>query len=80
MAHKRGPDGDTGDLERQARSDKDTVRQFYNTKPKIDLHTRGESRIYQLRQFNNFIKSVLIGRYCRQGDCVFDICCGKGIR
>ncbi|CAG9323784.1 unnamed protein product [Blepharisma stoltei] len=36
------------------------------------------SKIEGLRKFNNWIKSVLINEYTRQGFTVLDMCCGRG--
>lgn len=36
------------------------------------------SRIKGLRCFNNWVKSVLLQEYTRQGFTVLDLCCGKG--
>jgi mRNA (guanine-N7-)-methyltransferase len=46
----------------------------------VDVKTRGESPIIGLKTFNNWIKSVLIGKRAPQGGRlrVLDIGCGKG--
>lgn len=36
------------------------------------------SRIKGLRSFNNWVKSVILQEYTRQGFTVLDLCCGKG--
>ena len=66
------------------------VKGFYDAaakdKTRISLSQRNQSRIYYLRNLNNWIKSVLIARYIdrvsneKRGDEVniLDLCCGKG--
>lgn len=39
------------------------VAQHYNAVPEIGLQKRTESRIFYLRNFNNWIKAMLIGEY-----------------
>ncbi len=39
---------------------------------------RNESPIFHLKAFNNWLKSVLIQRYCREGNVVLDLAGGKG--
>ncbi|CAI9737411.1 mRNA cap guanine-N7 methyltransferase [Octopus vulgaris] len=64
-----------------------TVAQHYNELRESGLEARGNSRIFYLRNFNNWIKSVLIGdtlqkvqkeRSCDQKYVVLDMCSGKG--
>ncbi|OWF56493.1 mRNA cap guanine-N7 methyltransferase-like [Mizuhopecten yessoensis] len=64
-----------------------TVAKHYNELQESGLEKRKESRIFHLRNFNNWMKSVLIGEtiqtVCRQSQervdlSVLDICCGKG--
>jgi mRNA (guanine-N7-)-methyltransferase len=62
------------------------VAEYYNKKDNVDIDTRSKSRIYYLRNFNNWIKSVLINeiinkiRYENRIRDIFvlDIGCGKG--
>ena len=42
------------------------------------LNTRQVSRVLPLRNFNNWVKSVLISEHCKPGFTVLDLCCGKG--
>ena len=39
---------------------------------------RNRSPIFYLRNFNNWIKSLLINTYCQRGSSVLDLCSGKG--
>ncbi|XP_033754796.1 mRNA cap guanine-N7 methyltransferase-like [Pecten maximus] len=64
-----------------------TVAKHYNELQESGLEKRKESRIFHLRNFNNWIKSVLIGetvQMVRQQSrdykdlAVLDMCCGKG--
>ncbi|XP_069113471.1 mRNA cap guanine-N7 methyltransferase-like [Argopecten irradians] len=64
-----------------------TVAKHYNELQESGLEKRKESRIFHLRNFNNWIKSVLIGETIqtvrRQSNeykdlAVLDMCCGKG--
>lgn len=57
-----------------------------NTRPNVNVQDRKDSPIIGLKNFNNWIKSVLIGKYSRIPDRtgpktrlkVLDIGCGKG--
>ena len=45
----------------------------------ISLEQRQLSKIIHLRQFNNWIKSILIAKYCPEPYAsIFDLACGKG--
>ena len=67
-------------------SNVNVVAEHYNKKIGSDLQTRSESRIFYLRNFNNWIKSVLISEHVkkirnenRYGKIsVLDLGCGKG--
>ncbi|KAJ8407042.1 hypothetical protein AAFF_G00293180 [Aldrovandia affinis] len=60
------------------------VASHYNTLQEVGLAARSQSRIFYMRNFNNWLKSVLIGEILdkvrqRRGDmCVLDLGCGKG--
>ncbi len=59
----------------------------YDLKPEIDRVIRQQQRTFQLKILNNWVKSVLIQKYChlyskqqglKGGLAVMDIGCGKG--
>jgi len=54
------------------------VGQHYSQVKQVGLDKRDEARIIKMRNFNNFIKSLLINMYTNQGDTVFDMASGKG--
>ncbi|KAL2914395.1 mRNA cap guanine-N7 methyltransferase [Polyrhizophydium stewartii] len=54
------------------------VANHYNARPERGIDVRQESVILSLKNFNNWVKAVLIGRYARPGARAFDMCCGKG--
>ena len=66
----------------------ETVRQHYNDREERGREARKESRLYNLRKFNNWIKSVLIAKFIPErteeeidedrGLFVLDMGCGKG--
>ena len=55
-----------------------TVSDHYDKKLDKGLKEREKSEILGLRNFNNWIKSVLIQKYIQTGDKVLDLGCGKG--
>uniref|UniRef100_A0A915EQY8 mRNA cap guanine-N(7) methyltransferase n=1 Tax=Ditylenchus dipsaci TaxID=166011 RepID=A0A915EQY8_9BILA len=62
-----------------------SVASHYNAVPNSGLQERTNSRIYHLRNFNNWMKSMLISDFIerlRHEGCpsatVLDLCCGKG--
>lgn len=54
------------------------VTDHYSNRPNQGRQRREESPIFRLRAFNNWVKSVLISKYCSSGDSVFDLAGGKG--
>ncbi|VDN05049.1 unnamed protein product [Thelazia callipaeda] len=61
------------------------VANHYNAVPQKGIAERANSRIYYLRNFNNWIKSMLIAEFLEElknNGCsratVLDLCCGKG--
>lgn len=57
----------------------DIVRSHYNQRTyQAKGEKRQDSQIYKLRNFNNVLKYMLIGKYSLPGDLVLDIACGKG--
>ncbi|XP_031552460.1 mRNA cap guanine-N7 methyltransferase-like [Actinia tenebrosa] len=62
-----------------------TVAKHYNEHPEGTKESRKESRIFHMRNFNNWIKSVMINeflqkikKYNYRNIHVLDLCCGKG--
>ena len=54
------------------------VADHYNSKVDTGVQRRRESTIIFLRSFNNWIKSILIGRYTAKDGYALDLGCGKG--
>ena len=66
-------------------SNAELARQHYNSLQQINRHQRHESKIFNLRGFNNYIKSLVISDFLgrlgplgRSGATVLDLGCGKG--
>ena len=54
------------------------VASHYNKRQDMHRELNSESRVTRLKNFNNWLKAVLIGEYTKQGANVLDFCCGKG--
>ncbi|GAB6032566.1 hypothetical protein CHUAL_011457 [Chamberlinius hualienensis] len=60
------------------------IADHYNKLPDKGLEERKRSRIFYMRNFNNWVKSMLIGEYIKKIKSdndrvnVLDLCCGKG--
>lgn len=55
------------------------VADHYNSRPNLQPSERVRSSIIHLRDFNNWVKSVLIREFVSQGNLkVLDLACGKG--
>jgi len=59
-------------------SEVEQIAEHYNKRPEIGIYGREKSRIIRLKNYNNWVKAVLINEFARPGDHVFDMCCGKG--
>ena len=54
------------------------VADHYNAVKQRPVTERKDSKIINLRSFNNWIKSCLINTYVKRGDHVLELACGKG--
>ncbi|KAG8365020.1 hypothetical protein BUALT_Bualt18G0059500 [Buddleja alternifolia] len=54
------------------------VADHYSGRTNQTLEQHEAGSIIHLKQFNNWIKSVLIQLYAKRGDAVLDLACGKG--
>jgi mRNA (guanine-N7-)-methyltransferase len=76
------PDDDDDDRnEQEENTHSEKVAKFYSTLKNPDIEERKESPIFHLRNFNNWVKSVLIRTYLKRlarRSFVLDLCCGKG--
>jgi ubiquinone/menaquinone biosynthesis C-methylase UbiE len=79
-------DNDDGDIGRPTKiaklakvSDRvNVVASHYSERRETSRSERAQSSTINLKNYNNWLKSVLINQYCRKGDFVLDICSGKG--
>jgi len=61
-----------------SKQESQAIQNHYNELPELGITKRLESKILSMKNFNNWVKSILISRCVQQGDWVFDLCCGKG--
>lgn len=54
------------------------IESHYDEKKQNTLEERQQSRIINIKCFNNWVKAVLINEYVKRNDNVVDLCCGKG--
>jgi hypothetical protein len=54
------------------------IKTHYEQLRDEDLEQRKQSKIIQLRSFNNWVKATLISEHCKPHSSVLDICGGKG--
>ncbi|KAJ7338656.1 hypothetical protein JRQ81_012558 [Phrynocephalus forsythii] len=72
------------DSDSEKKTHTEAVAAHYNKLEEVGLQQRSTSRIFYLRNFNNWIKSVLIGEFIdkvrqrKQNITVLDLGCGKG--
>ncbi|KAL7984420.1 hypothetical protein Chor_002990, partial [Crotalus horridus] len=90
--YDEGQTGDGNTLHHETESEEvpkkkthaEAVAAHYNKLEEVGLEQRSKSRIFYLRNFNNWIKSVLIGEFLdkvrqrKQNITVLDLGCGKG--
>ncbi len=55
------------------------VGQFYSNVRQEGVDRRQTQRIIRMRNFNNFMKSILFNTYVKQGDTCLDLASGKGL-
>ncbi|XP_074543807.1 mRNA cap guanine-N(7) methyltransferase [Halichoeres trimaculatus] len=82
--HEEGEE-DTSPVKRQVTDHGQKVASHYNSLQEVGLAARSRSRIFFMRNFNNWLKSVLIGEILErvrkagsQQVSVLDLGCGKG--
>nr|XP_020647407.1 mRNA cap guanine-N7 methyltransferase [Pogona vitticeps]XP_020647408.1 mRNA cap guanine-N7 methyltransferase [Pogona vitticeps]XP_020647409.1 mRNA cap guanine-N7 methyltransferase [Pogona vitticeps] len=81
--NKRG-EKRTRESDSEKKTHTEAVAAHYNKLEEVGLQQRSTSRIFYLRNFNNWIKSVLIGEFLdkvrqrKQNITVLDLGCGKG--
>lgn len=77
---KRSADSleDDDEASHAATKDAKHIATHYNQIKPLGRHDRQKSDILGVRNFNNWVKSVLIHEYSRSGATVLDLACGKG--
>eukprot|EP00249_Psilotum_nudum_P031905 c46851_g1_i1 orf=3-296(+) len=53
------------------------IADHYSARRNLSVEEREASPIIHLKKLNNWVKSVLIQLYAKQGDTVLDLACGK---
>ena len=75
-------EGTDEDLNRKRKHQDDAglIAEHYNKIQAVKPEARGQSRIINLRNFNNWLKGVLITEFCgrARATTVLDLACGKG--
>eukprot|EP00249_Psilotum_nudum_P013284 c24259_g1_i1 orf=3-1121(+) len=68
--------------ERDTRHEEDNknliIADHYSARPNLTVEEREASPIIHLKKLNNWVKSVLIQLYAKEGDSILDLACGKG--
>lgn len=54
------------------------IASHYNSRPDRGVEYRKKTVIKNVKNFNNWVKAILINMNTREGDRAFDLCCGKG--
>jgi hypothetical protein len=52
---------------------KTAIADHYNARREIGKRKRTESPIFHLKNFNNWVESVLLNKHCKNGDSVLDL-------
>ena len=60
------------------RAPKSKIRSHYNRMAHETHSQRQRDDMIAVRNLHNWVKHTLLTRYCKQGDSVLDLCCGKG--
>jgi len=57
----------------------EAVASHYNARKDLHRQLDSQSAVIHLKNFNNWVKSVLINEYCPKNAVVLDFCCGKAV-
>lgn len=76
-SHKRPAEGHYHTNHKRTRNS-EHVRNHYNSRPEMGRQNREQSRIIALRDYNNWVKSVIIANWVAENENCLDMCCGKG--